>query len=131
MEKKNNKGKFIKVGNSISFKFSTDGLDYDLQPGSVYTVSYDRYEERLTLSEAPSLKLPEKVYSSESDDKFMKKILNRFQKSKDEVKSVLDFIVSRFGCVSFDNVSSFAQEINENPKDTFEELFNDMNLSVK
>lgn len=72
MEKKNNKGKFIKVGNSISFKFSTDGLDYDLQPGSVYTVSYDRY-----------------------------------------------------------NVSSFAQEINENPKDTFEELFNDMNLSVK
>ena len=40
MENKNNKGKFIKVGNSISFKFSTDGLDYDLQPGSVYTVSY-------------------------------------------------------------------------------------------
>ena len=62
----------------------------------------------------------------------IKSIHRRFVfNDKDEVKSVLDFIVSRFGCVSFDNVSSFAQEINENPKDTFEELFNDMNLSVK
>lgn len=61
----------------------------------------------------------------------IKSILEDRLNDKDEVKSVLDFIVSRFGCVSFDNVSLFAQEINENPKDTFEELFNDMNLSVK
>ena len=266
MEKKNNNSKFVKVGSSISFKFNTDGLDYNLQPGSVYTVSYDRYEEKLTLSEAPSLKLPEKVYSSESDEKFIKKTLNHFQKSKDEVtgvmlsglkgsgktvmckkialdsnlpiilidkslypsvlcklfnfledidvcviideidklgedyddsyllkildginssgrklmlftcnnddmisellidrcsrirywrefdemskdliksiledrlndknevKSVFDFIINSFGCISFDNVNSFVEEVNNNPKDTFEELFNDMNLSTK
>lgn len=266
MEKKNNNSKFVKVGSSISFKFNTDGLDYNLQPGSVYTVSYDRYEEKLTLSEAPSLKLPEKVYSSESDEKFIKKTLNHFRKSKDEVtgvmlsglkgsgktvmckkialdsnlpiilidkslypsvlcklfnfledidvcviideidklgedyddsyllkildginssgrklmlftcnnddmiseflidrcsrirywrefdemskdliksiledrldnkdevKPVFDFIINSFGCISFDNVNSFVEEVNNNPKDTFEELFNDMNLSTK
>lgn len=266
MEKKNSNSKFMKVGNNISFKFNTDGLDYNLQPGVVYTVSYDSYENKFTLYEAPSLKLPDEVYLSESDNKFIKKILNRFDKSKnevtgvmlsglkgsgktvmckkialdsnlpiilidksihpkalcklfnfiedidvcvvideidklgedyddsyllkildginssgrklmlftcnsndmiseflidrcsrirywkefdemskdlikyiledrlddkDEVKSVFDFITSRFGCISFDNVNSFIQEVNENPKDTFEELFNDMNLSVK
>lgn len=266
MEKKNNNSKFIKVGNSISFKFNTDGLNYDLQPGIVYTVSYDSYENKFTLSEAPSLKLPDEMYLSESDNKFISKILNRFERSKNEVtgvmlsglkgsgktvmckkvaldsnlpiilidksihpkalcrlfnlledidicaiideidklgadyddsyllkildginssgrklmlftcnndnmvseflidrcsrirywkefdemskdlikyiledrledksevKSVLDFIISRFGCVSFDNVNSFVQEVNENPNDTFEELFNDMNLSTK
>ena len=266
MEKKNNNSKFIKVGNSISFKFNTDGLDYDLQPGIVYTVSYDGYENKFILSEAPSLKLPDEMYFSESDNKFISKILNRFERSKNEVtgvmlsglkgsgktvmckkvaldsnlpiilidksihpkalcrlfnlledidicaiideidklgadyddsyllkildginssgrklmlftcnndnmvseflidrcsrirywkefdemskdlikyiledrledksevKSVLDFIISRFGCVSFDNVNSFVQEVNENPSDTFEELFNDMNLSTK
>lgn len=266
MEKKNNNSKFIKIGNNISFKRNTDGLDYDLQPGSVYTVNYDRFSESFTLSEAPNLKLPEKMYSSKSDDKFINKVLNRFNKSKnevtgvmlsglkgsgktvmckkialdsnipiilidkslypsvlctlfnlledidvcviidevdklgkdydnsyllkildginssgkklmlftcndnnlvseflidrcsrirywrefdemnkevikymledrldnkDEVISMMDFIINNFGCISFDNVNSFIEEVNENPKDTFEELFNDMNLSSK
>ena len=44
---------------------------------------------------------------------------------------MMDFIIDNFGCISFDNVNSFIEEVNENPKDTFEELFNDMNLSSK
>ena len=67
----------------------------------------------------------------EMNKELIKSILEDRLNDKDEVKSVLDFIVSRFGCVSFDNVSSFAPEIHDNPKDTFEEIFNDMNLSVQ
>ena len=51
--------------------------------------------------------------------------------NQDEVVSMMDFIIDNFGCISFDNVNSFIEEVNENPKDTFEELFNDMNLSSK
>lgn len=266
MEKKINNSKFMKVGDAISFKFNTNGLDYDLQPKTVYSVDYDSYECKFTLFESPSLKLPDEVYLSENDSKFINKILNRFEKSKnevtgvmlsglkgsgktvmckkmaldsnlpiilidksihpkalsrlfnlledidicviideidklgkeyddsyllkildgidssgrklmlftcnddraineflidrcsrirywkefdemsnklikyiienrldnkDKVKPVLDFITNHFGCISFDNVNSFIEEVNENPKDTFEELFNDMNLSIK
>lgn len=266
MEKKNNKGKFIKVGNSISFRTNTDGLDYDLKPKVVYTVTYDSYNDELSFSEAPNLILPEKVYSTDSDSKFLNKVLNHYNNSKngitgvmlsglkgsgktvmckkialdsnlpiilidqalrprilvklfnmladtdvciimdevdklgedyddsyllkildgintsgkklmlftcndtehineylfnrcsrirywrefeeigkdlikviledklndkDEINSVTDFIINNFDCISFDNVYSFVEEVNENPKDTFEELFGDMNLSQK
>ena len=33
--------------------------------------------------------------------------------------------------ITYDNVISFIDEINENPNDTFEELFSDMNLTSK
>ena len=37
--------KFLKVGNKIYFKFNTDGLEYDLIPGTVYNIIVDRYTE--------------------------------------------------------------------------------------
>lgn len=266
MEAKNNKGKFIKVGNSISFRTNVDGLDYDLESKMVYTVKYDSYSDELSLSKAPNLVLPEKVYSTDNDNKFLNKVINHYNNSKngvtgvmlsglkgsgktvmckkialdsnlpiilidqalrprilvklfnmltdvdvciimdevdklgedyddsyllkildgintsgkklmlftcndtkhineylldrcsrirywrkfeeiskdlikviiedklndkDEINSVTDFITNNFNCISFDNVYSFVEEVNENPKDTFEELFSDMNLSQK
>lgn len=50
---------------------------------------------------------------------------------KKEVGPLTDFIISNFACVSFDNIASFADEVNEYPTVSFEELFNDMNLSSK
>lgn len=50
---------------------------------------------------------------------------------KEEVKPLTDFIVKNFNCISFDNVASFAEEVNEYPSETFEELFKDMNISSK
>lgn len=50
---------------------------------------------------------------------------------KSEIKPVADFIVANFGLVSFDNVATFADEINAYPTDTFEELFADLNISEK
>ena len=50
---------------------------------------------------------------------------------KDEVKPLTDFIQEKFECASFDNIASFADEVNAYPNDTYEDLFNDMNLSSK
>lgn len=58
-------------------------------------------------------------------------ILNDRLNDKKEVSSLTDFIVENFGLVSFDNVASFADEVNNYPTDTFEDLFKDMNISSK
>jgi hypothetical protein len=50
---------------------------------------------------------------------------------KDKVKPLLDFIQEKFGVISFDNVISFINEVNDYPDDSFESLFEDMNLSEK
>lgn len=50
---------------------------------------------------------------------------------KSEVEPLTDFIMANFGLLSFDNIASFADEVNLFPNDTFEELFSDMNISEK
>ena len=256
---------FIKAGNKVMFKASTDGLDYNLEAGKVYTVEMDNWADEITLQVAPDLQMPSKLYITDEDRKFINKTLNYYKKSsgttgvmlsglkgsgktvtakiianesnlpiilidkgfrpsnlvklfnklehvevciimdeidklgedynddyllrildganscgkklmlftcnddedvseylkdrcsrirywrsfnelsssmiqailddklddKEEIKPLTDFILENFACISFDNVSSFADEVNEYPKDTFEELFEDMNLSSK
>lgn len=61
----------------------------------------------------------------------IQEMLNENLNNKDNIKSLMDFITSNFKCISFDNVCSFIEEVNENPDDTFEDLFNDMNLVSK
>ena len=61
----------------------------------------------------------------------IRSILEDKLNDKSEVDTLTDFIINKFGCISFDNVCSFALEVNENPKDTYELLFEDMNLSQK
>lgn len=50
---------------------------------------------------------------------------------KEEAKPLTDFIVENFKVISFDNIASFVDEVNEYPEDTFEDLFEDMNLSKR
>lgn len=61
----------------------------------------------------------------------IQEILKDKLNDKDEVGPLTDFIVNNFGCISFDNVVSFVEEVNEYPTASFEELFKDMNLSSK
>ena len=258
--------KFIKMGEDVHFKSSTEGLDYDLENGKVYIVKSERWSDAVYLRLAPDLQMPEKVYKTENDIKFINRVLNHYNKSEDgttgvmlsglkgsgktimakeialesnlpiilidssvspsrlvdmfnrlgdtdvcvvmdevdklgedydddyllkildginttgkklvvctcndtddvneylfdrcsrirywrefdelqpsmiqeilndklndkeETKPLTDFIVENFSCISFDNIISFAEEVNDNPQDTFEELFSDMNLSSK
>lgn len=58
-------------------------------------------------------------------------VLNDQLNDKKEVKSLTDFIKDNFEVCSFDNIASFVKEANNYPTVTFEELFEDMNLSSK
>lgn len=51
--------------------------------------------------------------------------------NKNEAKFLTDFIKDNFQVCSFDNIISFVKEANDYPTVTFEELFEDMNLSPK
>jgi hypothetical protein len=257
---------FLKVGEKVVFKPKTEGLDYTLEAGKVYTVEIDRYTDEITFNVAPNITLPEKLYTTTEDDKFVNKIINHYNNSKEgitgvmlsglkgsgktimmkrlalesnlpillidksfyprhlitlfnklvdtpicilmdevdklgddysddyllkvldginssgkklmiftcnddediseylkdrcsrirywkdygempasmiqavledklddktEIKPLTDFIQEKFECASFDNIASFADEVNACPNDTYEDLFNDMNLSSK
>lgn len=58
-------------------------------------------------------------------------VLNDKLNDKKEVKSLTDFIKDNFEVCSFDNIASFVKEANDYPTVTYEELFEDMNLSSK
>lgn len=58
-------------------------------------------------------------------------VLNDKLDNKKEAKSLTDFIKDNFDVCSFDNIISFVKEVNDYPTATFEELFEDMNLSPK
>lgn len=58
-------------------------------------------------------------------------VLNDKLNDKKEIKSLTDFIKDNFEVCSFDNIASFVKEANDYPTTTFEELFEDMNLSSK
>ena len=85
MENKN----FYKVGNRITFKPITDGLEYDLEPGVVYTIDIDRYTDEITFSIAPDFIMPEKIYETTDSSNFVNKVLNYFNKSTDGTTGVM------------------------------------------
>lgn len=70
---------FIKVGERIVNK--PTGLDYDLVNGKVYNLKWDRYNGMSYFEEDGSLSLPSKVYTTKSDDIFIKRINTYFQKT--------------------------------------------------
>lgn len=81
--------KFIKVGNSISFKSKTDGLDYNLEAGKVYTVTVDNYTDVISLNIAPDLQLPAKIYETSEDKMFISKVINRYKTTTEGTTGVL------------------------------------------
>lgn len=74
--------KFLKVGKSVNFKFNTEGLECDLMPGQVYDVKIDRYTDSISLEEVDPFSLPEKVYITDKDQKFIDKVLKRYNDSE-------------------------------------------------
>ena len=81
--------KFIKVGEKVLFKPSTKGLDYDLEAGTVYNINIDRYTGEISFEIAPKLDLPSKVYSTEADQRFIKKVLTQYKRVESGVLGVM------------------------------------------
>ena len=67
------KNEFIKIGEQIIAK--PKGADYDLIPGKVYDLSWNRWEDSPIFKENGELNLPKKVYSTKTDDIFKKRII--------------------------------------------------------
>ena len=78
---------FIKIGDRLIIK--PKGADYDLIPGKVYDLSYDRYSGDDIFKENGELALPKKIYTSKKDDFFRKRILNYFNNSFTDTTGVL------------------------------------------
>lgn len=81
--------KFLKVGNNINFKFNTDGLEYDLIPGTVYNIIVDRYTDTVSLQESGKLPLPSKVYYTSRDERFIDKVINSYNLSESGFTGVM------------------------------------------
>lgn len=75
MENKKNV-QLLKLGDNIVF--GETGVDYTLEAGIVYVPSVDYYTGELKLTIGNSLTLPEKLYTTKSDRKFVDKILKSY-----------------------------------------------------
>lgn len=73
--------KFLKVGKSINFKFNTEGLECNLEPGMVYNIKVDPYEHSVSLEEITQFSMPEKVYCTDRNRRFINKVLNSYNLS--------------------------------------------------
>lgn len=78
---------FIKIGDRLVIK--PQGADYDLIPGKVYDLSYDRYMGEDIFKENGELSLPSKVYTSKKDEFFKKRILTYFNNSFTDTTGVM------------------------------------------
>lgn len=81
--------KFLKVGKKVNFKFNTEGLECDLTPGQVYDVKVDRFTDSISLEEIDPFSLPEKVYITTKDQKFIDKVLKSYNGSTDGFTGVM------------------------------------------
>lgn len=70
---------FIKIGDRLIIK--PEGADYNLIPGKVYDLSYDRYAGEDVFKENGDLNFPGKLYTSKRDDFFKKRVLSYFNNS--------------------------------------------------
>lgn len=64
-------------------------------------------------------------------EEMIKQVVSDKVEDEEEANKISDFIYTNFGCVSFDNILSFIDEIVTFPDQNLEELFNDMNLTKK
>ena len=78
---------FIKIGDRLVIK--PQGADYDLIPGKVYDLSYDRYACDDIFKENGELSLPTKVYTSKKDEFFKKRVLTYFNNAFTDTTGVM------------------------------------------
>lgn len=76
--KTNNNIQLLKLGEDIIF--GKTGVDYAFEPGKVYVPKIDRYSGEVRLNIGNELTLPEKLYTPKSDEKFINKVLNTYQR---------------------------------------------------
>lgn len=81
--------KFLKVGDKVVFKPTTDGLDYELESGKVYTVDVDKWSDEITFKIAPDFSMPKKIYETAEDSRFINKVLNYYNKSEEGTTGVM------------------------------------------
>lgn len=81
------KNEFIKMGEQIITK--PKGADYDLIPGKVYDLSWNRWEDSPIFKENGELNLPKKIYSTKTDDIFKKRIITYFNKANTNTTGVM------------------------------------------
>lgn len=78
---------FIKIGDRLVIK--PNGADYDLIPGKVYDLSYDRFMGDDIFKENGELSLPTKVYTSKKDEFFKKRVLTYFNNAFTDTTGVM------------------------------------------
>lgn len=81
------KNEFIKIGEQIIAK--PKGADYDLIPGKIYDLSWNRWEDSPIFKENGELNLPKKIYSTKTDDIFKKRIITYFNKANTNTTGVM------------------------------------------
>ena len=78
---------FIKIGKNIVVK--PQGADYNLEPGKVYDLNWNRYADTYEFSENGDLNLPDKIYNLKKDASFKKRVLNYFNASGAQTTGVM------------------------------------------
>lgn len=68
---------FIKAGNKIYTRPS--GADYTLEDGKTYTLKYNSWEGEVFMEVSNDLTLPENYFYSDSDKKFVEKVITYFK----------------------------------------------------
>lgn len=81
--------KFLKVADKIIFKSKTEGLEYNLESGKVYTLEVDRFSDEISLKTSPDLTLPSKVYDTVENRKFINKVLNSYKHTENTLGVML------------------------------------------
>lgn len=85
MEQK--QSEFIKLGENIVVK--PKGSDYDLIPGQVYTLDFNRWTESDEFKETNNLNLPDKVYETSEDKLFKNRVISYFNTHPDKDTGVM------------------------------------------
>lgn len=78
---------FMKYGNSVVP--IPAGNQYNLEAGKVYDLNYNRYQETFNLSLNGDLNMPPKLYEIANNTKFVKRVLDFFNKTGKQTTGVM------------------------------------------
>ena len=106
-----------------------DGADTKGQHMILFTCNNEAYISEYLIDRCSRIRYWRKF--GEISPSLIMEMLNDKLNDKKEVESLTDFIKDNFEICSFDNIASFINEVNNYPTATFEELFEDMNLTPK
>lgn len=106
-----------------------DGADTKGKHMILFTCNNEKYISEYLIDRCSRIRYWRKF--DEMSPSLIMEVLNDKLNDKKEVESLTDFIKDNFEICSFDNIASFINEVNNYPTTTFEELFEDMNLTSK